>query len=160
MPPRFAASLDELPDRSVMATMSGLEFLEAVLAGRMPAPPMAQTLNFLLHAVSQGRAEFRGTPLFGHLNPLGAVHGGWYGAVLDSAMGCAVQSVVPRGHWYTTLEFKVNITRALPAGTPIAAVAEVSHAGRSTAVAEARLRGLDDGRLYATGSTTCIIMPA
>jgi len=85
------------------------------------------------------------------------VHGGWYGAILDSAMGCAAMSVVPKGHWYTTLEYKVNLARALPVGVDVLAEATVQHAGRTTVVAEARLTG-PDGKLYATGSTTCIVM--
>ncbi len=100
---------------------------------------------------------FTGTPQFDHLTPMGGVHGGWYGAILDSAMGCAAMSVVPKGHWYTTLEYKVNLARALPLGVEVLAEATVQHGGRSTVVAEARLTG-PDGRLYATGSTTCIVM--
>jgi uncharacterized protein (TIGR00369 family) len=89
---------------------------------------------------------------------MGTVHGGWYGTLLDSAMGCAVMTTVPKGSAYTTLEYKVNIVRPIPLDTEIEASAQVEHAGRSTGVANSWIRGLDDGRLYATGSTTCIIM--
>jgi uncharacterized protein (TIGR00369 family) len=89
---------------------------------------------------------------------MGTVHGGWYGTLLDSAMACAVMTAVPKGSTYTTLEYKVNVTRALPPGTEIEAVGTVSHAGRSTGVAEGAIRGVLDGKLYATGSTTCLIL--
>ena len=77
---------------------------------------------------------FKGTPQFNVTNPLGTIHGGWYGAVLDSCMACAVMTKVPRGSIYTTLEYKVNITRALPLDTLVRAIGTVAHSGRSTAV--------------------------
>ncbi len=146
------------PDRATILSMSGLDYLTAMLAGRVPPARIAATLNFRLYAAEQGRVAFRGAPLADHGNPFGATHGGWYGAILDSALGCAVMSVLPRGQTYTTLEYKVNLTRALPPGTLAEATAIVQHAGRSTCAAAAELRGVDDGRLYATGSTTCLVM--
>ena len=148
----------DLPRPADLMAMSGLEFIRAIFEGRMAGAPIAETLNFRMHAVEEGRVVFRGTPEFRHLNPMGGVHGGWYGTLLDSAMGCAVATVLPQGRLYTTLEYKVNITRALPVGMVIDCEARVSHAGRSTAVAEGWIRGVEDGRLYATGSTTCLVM--
>lgn len=147
------------PDRETLLSMSGLAFLQAMLEGTIPGPPIARLLNFWLTDIEQGKAVFRGTPSFDYTNPMGGVHGGWYGALLDSALGCAVMSTVPRGFWYTTLEYKVNITRALAVGTEVECVGTIQHSGRSTGVAEASIRGVADGRLYATGTTTCIIMP-
>ena len=145
-----------LPDE--MLAMSGLDYMQGLLAGRFARPPMAQTLGYHLHSVADGRVVFRGTPGAGHTNPMGGVHGGWYGTLLDSALGCAVMTKMPRGSFYTTLEYKVNLSRAIPVGTEIDAIAEVQHAGRSTATANGWILGVADGRLYATGSTTCIIM--
>ena len=148
---------DLLP-RDRLLEMSGLEFMQAMLAGRLAHPAISGVMNYHLQSVEDGRVTFRGKAEFAHTNPFGAVHGGWYGTLLDSALGCAVMTRVPRGHWYTTLEYKVNLTRAIPLGTQIEAAATVRHAGRTTAVAAGEIRGLDDGRLYATGSTTCLIM--
>ena len=156
--PHFSKTAADLPTRESITALSGLEFMQAMLEGRMPHAPISGLLNYRLHSVSEGSAAFRGTAEFSHCNPMGGVHGGWYGTLLDSAMGCAVMTIVPRGRIYTTLEYKVNITRALPTGMEIEALAEVTHAGRSTAVATGTIRGLADGKLYATGSTTCIIM--
>lgn len=153
-----AKSPDNLVPREVVLSMSGLDYMLAVLEGRFPQPAMAGTLGFQLHSVEKGRVAFRATPAFAHTNPMGVVHGGWYGALLDSALGCAVMTAVPQGRWYTTLEYKVNLTRAIPLGTEIEAEARLQHAGRSTAVAEATITGVDDGKLYATGSTTCMIL--
>ena len=153
----LATSFDELPDRDTLLSLSGLEFMQAILEGRISGPPIAGVMNYTLSEVSEGRVVFTGTPEFPHTNPMGGVHGGWYGTLLDSAMACAVMTKVPKGSVYTTLEYKVNITRAIPPGTRVRTIGTVDHAGRSTGVATGRIEG-EDGRLYATGSTTCLIM--
>ncbi len=132
--------------------------MQAMLAGQIPHPTIAGLMGYRLTHVAPGRVTLTGAADFGHTNPFGAVHGGWYGTVLDTALGCTVMTAVPQGRWYTTLEYKVNITRALPLGMEIEAEGLLDHAGRSTAVAHATIRGRADGRVYATGSTTCIIM--
>ena len=158
-PPSYAETPADIPDRKTLLSMSGLEFMQAMLAGRLPHPGISRPLNYHLTAVEPGRVAFCGTARFDHTNPVGAVHGGWYGTLLDSALGCAVMTAVPRGRWYTTLEYKVNLTRALPLGMEVIAEGIVDHAGKTTAVAHATIRGKEDGRLYASGTTTCIILP-
>ncbi|MDZ7709854.1 MAG: PaaI family thioesterase [Roseovarius sp.] len=158
MPCPPATSADELPDRAMMLSRSGLDFVEDMIAGRLPPPPIGVTLGFAPTDAQQGRAVFEGAAEFAALNPMRGVHGGWYGAILDSCMGCAVMTELAQGESYTTLDFSVNITRALPEGMPVRAVGEVQHRGRTTAVARGELRGRDDGRLYATGTTTCLVM--
>lgn len=132
--------------------------MQAVQSGEFARPPISTVLNYTLDQVETGRVVFRGTPEFAHTNPMGGVHGGWYGTLLDSCMACAVMTTVPRGSTYTTLEYKVNLTRAIPLGLEIAATGVVDHAGRTTAVAHGEIRGVADGKLYATGTTTCLIM--
>ena len=159
MPEQFIAdSPEQLPSRETILSISGLEFMEKVLAGELPMAPIANGLNYLLHSVKLDEIVFRGAPEFGHMNPSGSVHGGWYGTLLDSAMACAVMTRVPQGSVYTTLEYKVNIIRPIPLGLMIDCIGTVEHAGRSTGVATGKVVGVEDGKLYATGSTTCIIM--
>ncbi len=148
----------DLPDVQTVLSMSGLEFMRGILEGRLPAPPIAGRLEYRLDTVEDGRVVFRGTPRFPVCNPMGTVHGGWYGTLLDSCMACAVMTKVPKGSVYTTLEYKVNITRPIPLGTEVLAEGVIQHAGRSTGVANGEIRGAEDSKLYATGSTTCIIM--
>ena len=155
---KYASSPDDLLSPQELLSMSGLEFMRGILEGRLPAPPISQVLKYQLDHVEEGRVRFRGTPEFAFANPLNTVHGGWYGTLLDSCMACAVMTVVPQGAFYTTLEYKVNITRSIPYGTPIVAEGWVQHGGRSTGVATGEIRGENDNRLYATGSTTCMIM--
>lgn len=141
---------------------TGMEVLQAMLAGELPAPHIAETLDFALVEVSVGRCIFQGTPQFKHLNPLGGVHGGWYATLLDSALGCAVHTLMPVGRGYTTAELSVNIVRAAtPKSGALRAVGNVVHCGRQLATAEARIVG-PDGKLYAHGTTTCLVfeMPA
>lgn len=154
----YANGPEELLNAGDFAHMSGLEFMQGILDSRFPAPPIGKTLGFELHSVDEGRIAFRGTPTFDVCNPMGTVHGGWYGTILDSAMACAVQTRVPRGAAYTTLEFKINIIRAIPPGVEVECVGQADHVGRTTGVAHGEIRGVSDDRLYATGSTTCVVL--
>ena len=153
-----AKDFSDLPTRAQLLSMSGYEFMCAMRDGALPRPPIARLLCYELTEVSVGAVTFAGTPEFDHTNPMGGLHGGWYGAVLDSCMACAVMTKVPKGSIYTTLEYKINITRSIPIGQPVIARGWVQHAGRSPGVAAGEIRGAEDGTLYATGSTTCIIM--
>jgi len=139
------------------AAKTGLEQMQAILQGALPAPPIAKTLDFLLLEVDAGRAVFQGTPSPAHLNPMGSVHGGWFATLLDSALGCAVHTTLPPGRGYTTAELSVNYVRALlPKVVRVRAEGRVVHAGKQLATAEARLVG-PDGTLYAHGTTTCFV---
>jgi uncharacterized protein (TIGR00369 family) len=140
-----------------VAGKTGLEVLHAMLAGELPYPPIADTLDFALIEVDFGRAVFQGKPLFRHYNPLGSVHGGWFATLLDSAVGCAVHTTMPAGKSYTTAELKINIVRPLTDQIPLVrAEGTVIHGGRRMATAEARLSG-PDGKLYAHATTTCFV---
>lgn len=158
MLPFYPQSPDDIPSREMLYAMSGMEFLQATLTAKIPNSAMAALINAQLASAEPGRVTFRATPQFAHTNPVGAVHGGWYGTLLDCALGCAVMTAIPRGRWYTTLEYKINITRALPIGTEVIAEGILDHSGRSTATSHATIKGAADGKLYASGTTTCIIL--
>jgi uncharacterized protein (TIGR00369 family) len=143
--------------REQTAGKSGLELFKAMIAGELPAPPISKTLDFILVEAEAGRVVFQGRPGFAHYNPMGTVHGGWFATLLDSALGCVVQSTLPAGKAYTTAELKVNIVRPLTDKVPLVrAEATLIYLGGRMATAEARLTG-PDGKLYAHGSTTCFI---
>ena len=139
-------------------SMSGLEFMQAMMRGEISRPPISALMDYELDSVREGEVVFRGTPVFQHTNPMGGVHGGWYGTLLDSCMSCAVMTKTPKGSVYTTLEYKVNLTGAIPIGAEILAVGTIDHAGRTTGVAHGEIRDVASGKLYATGSATCLIM--
>lgn len=142
---------------ALFAARSGIELLRDMLAGKLPGPAIAKTLNFTLVAVDDGYAEFHGVPLEEHYNPAGTVHGGWAGTILDSALGCAVQTKVPAGFASTTVEFKVNLMRPMFKDTGrVICAARVIHFGRTTAVSEATLK-TQDGKLVAIGTETCSV---
>ena len=144
--------------KETLVSMSGIDFLKAMIAGEVPAPPMAGFMALTLVEAEVGRAVFEGIPTNDHRNPMGTTHGGWFGAILESALGCAVMSRLPAGTGYTTLEYKVNLIRGIPPGTRVRAIATADHVGRSTGVASADLIGVEDGRLYGQASTTCLVM--
>jgi uncharacterized protein (TIGR00369 family) len=127
------------------------------LAGELPFAPIARTLDFSLIAVAPGVALFQGTPGPAHFNPMGSVHGGWFATILDSALGCAVHTMMPAGRGYTTAELSVNYVRGLsPQVGRVRAEGRVIHCGKQLATAEARLFG-PDGTLFAHATTTCLV---
>lgn len=138
--------------------VSGLEFLQRIVNGDLPPPPLARLLNFDLVELGEGRAVFAVDPAEYHYNPIGVVHGGLAATLLDSAMGCAVHSTLPAGAGYTTLEIKVNFLRAMTAETGrVRCEARTIHVGGRTATAEGRI--VDEaGKLYAHGTTTCLVL--
>lgn len=155
---RIATRPEDLATAAEMLSRSGMEFMQDMMAGKLAGPPIGATLNYWPESVQDGEVVFVGAPQFAHTNPMGTVHGGWYGTVLDSCMACAVMTRVPKGSVYTTLEYKISILRSIPLDMMVRATGRVQHSGRSTGVAEGEIRGIDDGKLYATGTTTCIIM--
>jgi len=139
-------------------SMAGIEFLRAIRDGKLPPAPIAELIGFRLAEVEPGHAVFECTPGARHYNPIGVVHGGLAMTLLDSTMGCAVQSRLPAGTGYTTLEAKTNLVRAITAETGVLrAIGKVLHLGKSIATAEGRLEDAQ-GKLYAHASTTCIIL--
>ena len=138
--------------------LSGLDMLRAMIAGALPAAPIAEPLGFRLVEVEKGRAVFEGVPGPHLLNPLGAVHGGYALTLIDSACGCALHSELDAGVGYTTVETKVNFTRAIDAaGGPVRCEGRVLSRGRTIATADAHLRD-GKGRLLAHGTSTLILL--
>ncbi|MEL7214982.1 MAG: PaaI family thioesterase [Pseudomonadota bacterium] len=158
---KWAESVADLVPMEDILSMSGLDFLTGIVEGRLPMPPIGKSLDYRLHRVEEGRVIFLGQPNFGAMNPIGTIHGGWFGTLLDSCMACAVQSKLPKGVTYTTLEYKISILRPLFSDSgPVHAIGETIHVGRRTGTAEGRIVGVEDGKVYATGTTTCLVMPA
>jgi uncharacterized protein (TIGR00369 family) len=137
--------------------LPGLEFLQKVASGELPPPPMGQLMNIRLSEVERGRVVFEGTPEEYHYNPLGVVHGGMAATLLDSALGCCVNSCLDAGDFYTTLELKVNYLRPITLDTGrVRAIATVVHIGRTTALVEGKVLD-DEDKIYAYASSTCLI---
>jgi uncharacterized protein (TIGR00369 family) len=138
---------------------SGMEFLQKIWNGELPWAPIGHTLDFIPIEGEPGRVVFQGTPGLQHYNPIGSVHGGYFCTLLDSAVGCAVHSMLPKGMGYTTLELKVNLIRPLTDKTgPVRAEGKVIQVGGRVGIAEGRIIDAN-GKLYAHASTTCLIFP-
>jgi len=143
----------------VVARDGGLKAMQDLLSGVHPAPPMSETLKFSLSEVEEGRVVFKGLPSVAHLNPLGTVHGGWTATIMDSALACAVMTMLKPGEGYTTIEFKVNLVRPLLADMgEVSCEGKIIHRGRTIATSEAWLRD-KNGKLLAHGTETCAIFP-
>ena len=138
--------------------LAGIDYMKEMIAGRIAPSPIMRLMGFHLAQVGEGLAVFECEPGEQHYNPIGVVHGGLAMTLLDSAMGCCVHTRLAAGVGYTTLEAKVNMVRAITAKTgTIRATGKVIHLGGRTATAEGRLEDAA-GKLYAHGTTTCIIL--
>jgi uncharacterized protein (TIGR00369 family) len=139
-------------------TLSGLEFFKRMIAGEVPPPPMVELLGLELTEAEPGRVVFTGTPDERCYNGLGVMHGGWAATLLDSALGCCINTMLPAGRVMTTLELKVNYTRAIrrEAGL-LRCIGTAIHVGNRVGTSEARIVDAG-GKLYAHGTTTCILV--
>lgn len=139
--------------------MSGIEFLQALAAGDIPPAPIAAHMNMTLTEVRVGEAMFEAIPDSSLYNPIGSVHGGFYATLLDSACGCAVQSTLPAGQGYTSLEIKVNFLRPMTEDTGTVRVRGwVTKPGSRAAFAEAEITDAA-GKVLATASSVCLVFP-
>lgn len=151
MLPHGVTPLDDVRPRT------GLELIQGMLQGQIRPAPFSKLLDFWLVEASAGHVAFQGVPSAEFFNPMGTVHGGWFATLLDSAMGCAVHTLLPAGRSYTTSGLTVNLVKALtPKVQRVRAIGKVLHSGRQMASAEASLLG-PDGTLYAHATTTCLI---
>src|SRR3954466_1865408 len=143
----------------IAGRMAGIDFLRELHAGRLPAPPVNHTLDFTLEEVEPGRAVFALTPGEEHYNPIGSVHGGIFATLLDSAAGCAVQSTLPQGMAYTSLDLTVKFLRRITVDTgTVRAIGTVVNKSRQTALAQAQLVDAKD-RLLAHATSSCLLFP-
>ena len=138
--------------------LSGIDYVRAIFAGELPPPPIAVLMGFRGVEARAGEAVFEMEPGPQHYNPIGSVHGGVALTLLDSAMGCAIHTLLERGVRYTTIEVKTNFVRPITAETGlIRCEGKVIHQGGRVATAEGRI--IDSaGKLLAHGTTTCLIL--
>jgi uncharacterized protein (TIGR00369 family) len=145
-------------EMSDFAGLTGLETLQALVAGKFPQPSIADTLGFRLVEAEFGRVVFEGEPSDRILNPMGVVHGGWALTLLDSACGAAGHTTLPPDVGYGTLETKANFVRAItPAVGKLRCEGRVLAQGRTILTADAKLTDMN-GKLYAHGTSTCMII--
>ena len=141
----------------IMASMAGVDFVRAMFEGRLPTPPIMQNVEPFDQTAEPGVVAFYSVPGFRHYNPIGSVHGGYAAILLDSAMGLAVQSALPVGSGYTTLEFKISFIKGMTKDTgPVRTEGKTLSVGRRAATAEARITDAN-GRLLAHATTTCLV---
>ncbi|MBV9556016.1 MAG: PaaI family thioesterase [Pseudolabrys sp.] len=144
----------------ILLSYDGLAFLQAIIAGKVPQPPICKPMSFHLAEAEKGRVVFEGHPIRDLYNPIGSVHGGFAATLLDSCTGCAIFTTLTKGETWTTLDLKVNYVRAIGADTgPVRAEGRLIHRGRTISTSEGDIKDRS-GKLYAHATTTCMIFPA
>lgn len=137
----------------------GREFLEAIKDGTLPVPPIADLVGFDIRSIEAGAVTVALTVREQHYNPIGMVHGGVAATLLDTVMGCAVHTLLPRGVGYSTLDISVRYIRPITVEThTVLATGTVVHHGRRTATAEGRIVAADTGQLLATATSTLMVL--
>ena len=137
---------------------SGLDWMRGIMMGELPNPPICETLDFFMVVVDPGHVAFQGNPRPEFCNPMGTIHGGWMSALLDSCASCAVQSMLPVGKGFLTLDLKINFVRPVMPGTgPLRADGKVINMGNRVGVAEGRLEDAT-GKLYGHCTATCMVL--
>jgi uncharacterized protein (TIGR00369 family) len=150
---------DPVPTAAAGATMTGMEYMAAVVEAKVPPPPIAVVMRMRPIEISEGRAVFEGTPGEEHYNPIGVVHGGYAATLLDSALGCAVHTTLEAGVGYTSQGLEAKYVRPITRDTGrVLCTANVLYRGRKQATSEARLIAADSGKLLAHGAATCMIL--
>jgi len=150
---------DPVPTAAAGATMTGMEYMRAVVEAKVPPPPIAVVMRMRPIGVGEGHAVFAGTPGEEHYNPIGVVHGGYAATLLDSALGCAVHTTLEAGVGYTSLGLEAKYVRPITRDTGrVLCEAKVLYRGRRQATAEASLTAADSGKLLAHGVATCMIL--
>jgi uncharacterized protein (TIGR00369 family) len=138
---------------------SGLDFLEAIRSGALPPAPIADLLGFEIRDIAAGEVTFAMQPSLAHYNPIGTVHGGVAATLLDTVMGCALHTVLPRGFGYLTLDISVRYLRAITVDTQtVLATGTVVHRGRRTATAEGRVLAEGTGKVLATSTSSLLLV--
>ena len=147
-------------DTQARQALTGLEYMRQLMTGEREPSGMARLMNMRLVEVEAGRAVFTVEPDERHHNGLGIAHGGLAATLLDSALGCAINTTMTAGRVFTTLEMKVNFVRPLTAAAgEVRCEAEVLHVGGRVATAEGRIVDAG-GKLYAHGTATCMLFRA
>lgn len=136
--------------------MTGFVYVKKMMEGEF-IHPLGKVLSFKMIEMEMGKVVFSGIPTKNYTNPVGTLHGGWYGSILDSAMACSVISRLPPKKIFTTLEYKINMIVPIPLDKEVFAVGYTLHVGRRTAVAEGKIVD-SDGVKYAFGTTTGLIV--
>lgn len=150
---------DPVATASAGATMTGMEYMTAVVTGQLPPPPIAVTMRLRPVELEEGRVVFEGEPGEEHYNPIGVVHGGYAATLLDSALGCAVHTTLPAGVAYTSLGLEAKFVRPITRDTGrVLCEASVLYRGRRQATSEATLTEAASGKLLAHGVATCMVL--
>ena len=154
---RTASWDDPAPGMEAALSLSGLEYMRAIAKGDVPAPPLARVLGFMVESVEEGAVTFALEPAEYHYNPFGVVHGGVAATLFDSALGCAVQTLLPKATAAPTMQLDINYIRPITISTGrVRCSGQVVHFGKRSATAEGRLVDMN-GKLYAHGTGTFVI---
>ncbi|SDJ11814.1 uncharacterized domain 1-containing protein [Ferrimonas sediminum] len=136
--------------------LTGLQLMQAMIDGQLPAPSISHTIPMVATGAEAGKVRFEVQADDRHLNPLGGVHGGFTATVMDSVTGCAVHTLLSAGVGYGTVDLNVKMVRPVPRGVTLIAEGKVINLSRSLGISEGTLTDRD-GKVYAHATASCMI---
>lgn len=137
--------------------MTGLELMQAMINGKLPRPPMAETIPMVGVSAEIGKVTFEVKADARHLNTMGGVHGGFIASVLDTVTGCAIHTTLEANIAYSTIDLNVKMLRPIPLDAPLIAEGLIINKSKRLGVSEGTIKD-NDGKIYAYGSATCMIL--
>lgn len=140
-----------------MKNLTGLQQMQAILNGDIPAPSISEVIPMKPIEVNEGNVTFEAFANESHLNPMGGVHGGFAATVLDTVTACAVHSALPAGVSYSTIDLNIKMVRPVPKNTRLVAKGNLMNLSKSLGISQGTLT-TEDGKLLATATATCLII--
>jgi len=144
----------EVIPQEIWDKKGGLEVLQALLAGELPAPPLHHLTGLRLVAATPGAASLALPASEWLCPPSGKLEGGVIAMLADAALSAAMVTVTPPGTAVASIDLKVDFLRpGLADGRELVARGTVAHSGRTIVVAHAEVVNADGKRVaLATGS--------
>ena len=148
---------DPAPTTARGLSMAGIDYLNAMIDGVLPPPPISGLMEIGLVSAEPGKVVFTCRPDESAYNPIGAIHGGLVCTLLDSVAGCALHSTLPKGKGYTSIEIKINYLKAVRlASGPLTATGTVVKSGARVGFTEGVVVDAN-GAVVATASSTLLV---
>jgi uncharacterized protein (TIGR00369 family) len=136
-----------------MDRMARADKLPGAPSAAQMAGNRAALLGWRIVEAFEGRSRMEWTPTPELANPVGQVHGGYLGLIVDDVCGTAFASLLTEFVVFPTVTMHLEFHRPIQIGETVDCTGTVVRVGRRFIVVDAVVRGRD-GKLRARGTAT------